>query len=216
MLKTKVKASSITNLTDARYFAAWEAEWLGFNFDAGSEEHIPVQNAIAIKEWVDGVKIVGEFGAMHSAEDIKATIELVGLDAVQLGMLVESSTAIELKNVSIIKEFVVQNDTTEEDIAEHFSNFAACTETFLLDFSKSNFTWEVLQSSEQITLNFVRELCQEFKIIIGMDYSGDMIDDFLEGIIPFGIHVKGGEEEKVGFKSFDVLDEVFENLEIFV
>ncbi len=216
MLKTKVKASSITNLTDARYFAAWEAEWLGFDFDAGSEEHIPIQNMIAIKEWIDGVKIVGEFGATQSAADIAAAIELVGLDAVQLGMLVEASTAMELKDVSIIKEFVVQNDTTEEDIAEHFSNFAACTETFLLDFSKSNFTWEVLQKSEQITVDFIRELCQEFQIIIGLDFSGDMIDDFLENVIPLGIHVKGGEEEKVGFKSFDVLDEVFENLEIFV
>ncbi len=216
MLKTKVKASSITNLTDARYFAAWEAEWLGFDFDAGSEEHIPIQNMIAIKEWVDGVKIVGEFGATHSADDILAAIELVGLDAVQLGMLVETSTAMELKDVSIIKEFVVQNDTTEEDIAEHFSNFAACTETFLLDFSKSNFTWEALQKSEQITVDFIKELCQEFQIIIGLDFSGDMIDEFLESIIPLGIHVKGGEEEKVGFKAFDVLDEVFESIEIFV
>jgi len=216
MLKTKVKASSITNLTDARYFAAWEAEWLGFDFDAGSEEHIPIQNMIAIKEWVDGVKIVGEFGAMHSAADIMAAVKLVDLEAVQLGMLVESETAIELKDIAIIKEFVVQNDTTEEDIAEHFSTFAACTDTFLLDFSKSNFTWEVLQKSEQITVDFIRELCQEFKIIIGVDFSGDMIDEFLENILPLGIHVKGGEEEKVGFKSFDVLDEVFENLEIFV
>ncbi|MGK0365545.1 MAG: phosphoribosylanthranilate isomerase [Saprospiraceae bacterium] len=216
MLKTKVKASSITNLTDARYFAAWEAEWLGFDFDTGSEEHIPVQNMIAIKEWIDGVKIVGEFGPMHSAADITAAIELVGLDSVQLGMLVESSTAIELNGVSIIKEFVVQNDTTEEDIAEHFSNFAACTDSFLLDFSKSNFNWEILQTSEQITVDFIKELCQEFKIIIGLDFSGDMIDDFLENILPLGIHVKGGEEEKVGFKSFDVLDEMFENLEIFV
>ena len=216
MLKTKVKASAITNLTDARYFAAWEAEWLGFNFDAGSEEHIPIQNMIAIKVWVDGVKIVGEFGATQSADDILAAIALVGLDAVQLGMLVETSTAMALNGVSIIKEFVVQNDTTEEDIAEHFSNFAACTETFLLDFSKSNFTWEALQDSEQISVDFIKELCQEFQIIIGIDFSGDMIDDFLENIIPLGIHVKGGEEEKVGFKSFDVLDEVFENLEIFV
>ena len=216
MLKTKVKASSITNLTDARYFAAWEAEWLGFDFDAGSEEHIPVQNMIAIKEWIDGVKIVGEFGVMHSAADITAAVELVGLDAVQLGMLVEPAIALELNGISIIKEFVVQNDTTEEDITEHFSNFSACTDTFLLDFSKSNFTWEVLLESEQITVHFIRELCQEFKIIIGLDFSGDMIDNFLENILPLGIHVKGGEEEKVGFKSFDVLDEVFENLEIFV
>jgi len=216
MLKTKVKASSITNLTDARYFAAWEAEWLGFDFNAGSEEHLPVQNVIAIKEWVDGVKIVGEFGATHSAADIKAAIEFVGLDAVQLGMLTDVATAMELNGVAIIKEFVIQDDTTEEDIAEHLSEFAACTETFFLDFSKSNVTWEVLQKGEEITLDFLRELCQEFQVIIGLDFSGEMMDECLESIFPLGIHVKGGAEEKVGFKSFDELDEVFEALEIFV
>lgn len=216
MLKTKVKASSITNLTDARYFAAWEAEWLGFDFDAGSETHIPVQNMIAIKEWVDGVKIVGEFGATQTAADITAAIELVGLDVVQLDMLTDIATAMELNGVSIIKEFIVQNDTTEEDIAEHLSEFAACTETFLLDFSKSSLTWDALQQGEQITLDFLKELCQEFQIIIGLDFSGEMIDEFLETVFPLGIHVKGGAEEKVGFKSFDELDEVFEALEIFV
>ena len=77
-------------------------------------------------------------------------------------------------------------------------------------------TWEILQKSEQISIGFIKELCQEFQIIIGLDFSGDMIDDFLESIIPLGIHVKGGEEEKVGFKAFDVLDEVFESIEIFV
>lgn len=204
------------NLTDARYFAAWEAEWLGFDFNTGSEEHLPVQNVIAIKEWVDGVKIVGEFGATHSAADIKAAIELVGLDAVQLGMLTDISTALELKKVAIIKEFVIQDDTTEEDIAEHLSDFAACTETFLLDFSKSNVTWEVLQKGESITLDFLKELCQEFQIIIGLDFSGEMVDEFLETVFPYGIHVKGGLEEKVGFKDFDELDEIFETLEIFV
>ena len=31
-----------------------------------------------------------------------------------------------------------------------------------------------------------------------------------------GINVKGGEEEKVGVKSFDELDEIFEAIEILV
>jgi len=50
MLKIKVKASQITNLTDARYFAAWEVEWLGFNFDEGSAHYIPPVEMKAIKE----------------------------------------------------------------------------------------------------------------------------------------------------------------------
>jgi len=29
---------------------------------------------------------------------------------------------------------------------------------------------------------------------------------------PYGLSIKGGEEEKVGFKSFDEVDEIFEVL----
>lgn len=215
MLKTKVKAGSITNLTDARYFAAWEAEWLGFNFDQGAEDYISVQNAIAIKEWVDGVKIVGEFSNIHTAEDINQAIKLVDLDAVQLGMLSDTQLALNVDNVPIIKQFIVQDSTTAQDIEEHFSEFASCAAMFLLDFTKSDISWADINQNKGISKDFLKNLCQEFKIIIAIDFSGDMIDEFLEEIHPHGISVKGGAEEKIGFKSFDELDEVFETIEIF-
>ena len=90
MLKTNVKASSVTNLTDARYFAAWEVAWLGFNFDAGSDRYIQPQLMKAIREWVDGVKAVGEFN-MQAPEEIRAAAELLALDAVQVGMFTDLS-----------------------------------------------------------------------------------------------------------------------------
>ena len=71
MLKTKIKANSITNLTDARYFAAWEVEWLGFNLNPG--ESIALQQVPAIKDWVDGVKIVGEL-SQPSPEEAKLLV----------------------------------------------------------------------------------------------------------------------------------------------
>ena len=83
MLKINVKASQITNLTDARYFAAWEVKWLGFNFDSGSEHYILPQNMKAIKEWVEGVKLVGEF-SFASADDINSAVELLELNVVQV------------------------------------------------------------------------------------------------------------------------------------
>ena len=49
MLKTKVKASSITNLTDARYFAAWGVNWLGFDLRQGSDTYVQPQLVHAIK-----------------------------------------------------------------------------------------------------------------------------------------------------------------------
>ncbi len=68
MLKTLVKASNITNLTDARYFSALEVEWLGYHLEKGAETYIEPQNIIAIKEWVEGPKTVGEFGLQSKAD----------------------------------------------------------------------------------------------------------------------------------------------------
>ena len=122
MLKTRVKASQITNLTDARYFAAWEVEWLGFNFDKGSENYIQPQVMKAIKEWVEGPKLVGEF-SFASAEDIRIAKEMLGLDMVQVGMFVEEETLKALngtcppdRRVPIIKEIVFHNEMTLTDL----------------------------------------------------------------------------------------------------
>ena len=77
MLKVKVKAGSITNLTDARYFAAREAEWLSFPLGEGAGMIEPIK-VKAIAEWVDGVKIVGEFN-FSSPEEIVSLSEGLSL-----------------------------------------------------------------------------------------------------------------------------------------
>lgn len=56
MLSKRIIASDITNLTDARYFAAQGAEFLLFQMDK-----ISVSNVVEIKEWVEGIKILLSF-----------------------------------------------------------------------------------------------------------------------------------------------------------
>jgi phosphoribosylanthranilate isomerase len=60
-LKKTVKAGSITHLTDARFFAAYDVDYLGFCFDPQSPQYISPQEALAIKGWITGPKIVAEF-----------------------------------------------------------------------------------------------------------------------------------------------------------
>jgi len=52
MLKIKVIADNILNLTDARYFAAYGVDYLVFDI-----EKIAPQSIREIKEWIEGVKI---------------------------------------------------------------------------------------------------------------------------------------------------------------
>lgn len=216
MLKIKVKASQITNLTDARYFAAWEVEWLGFNFDQGSDHYISPLSMKAIKEWVEGVQTVGEF-SFASAEDINDAIKLLELDAVQVGMFVDEQIVEEIKGAPIIKEVVISPEVDEVSLKNHLEKYAPHVTYFLLSFEKNGTTWEMLKDNKsQIGIELLHQLCSQYKIILSINISPDAMEDILAIPDLYALNVKGGEEEKVGVKSFDELDEIFEALEILV
>ncbi len=58
----KIKFSSITHLSDARYAAGAWADYIGFCFDPTSNKYIEPAKAKAIIEWLSGCNIVAEFG----------------------------------------------------------------------------------------------------------------------------------------------------------
>ena len=59
-LKTLVKISNVTNLSDARYCAGMGVDMLGFSMDADSPDYIEPKKFAEIRGWVAGVQIVGE------------------------------------------------------------------------------------------------------------------------------------------------------------
>ena len=59
-----------------------------------------------------------------------------------------------------------------------------------------------------------KTLCDRFKIILSIDFELDQLNEMLETVQIHGLSLKGGEEEKVGFKSFDELDEIIDALEV--
>lgn len=212
MLKTKVKASSVTNLTDARYFAAWETEWLGFNLNTGSEYYIQPNTMKAIKEWVDGVKVVGEFD-LQEAEEILAAADMLELDVVQVGTFSTQETlqALHEQEVPIIKEVVVQDTGEFGAIAAQLQAQEAWVSYFLFDFQKSGITWPALLEDGLAEL---KDLAQTYPVLVAMDVDGEQLNAMLEELPVKGISVRGGAEEKVGYKSFDELDELFEAIEV--
>ncbi len=208
MLKTKVKASGVSNLTDARYFAAREVEWLGFPLGTG----ISVEAAKTLMEWVDGVKIVGEFDFPTAAE-IQEAQNILWFDAVQVGMFAALGELAKLQGVTLIKEVVFSEGFTQNELTGHFHQYAACCDTFLLDFTKAAITWQDLQNGHPYPLDLIKNLCEKYQIILAIDCPPNAIDVLLKSLQPYGLSLKGGEEEKIGVKSFDELDEILDALE---
>ncbi len=65
MFKRKIIAQNITNLTDARYFAAWGVEYLSFNIIPESPYLLPLEKIEEIKNWVEGPQTLLEANALE-------------------------------------------------------------------------------------------------------------------------------------------------------
>lgn len=213
MLQTKVKASSVTNLTDARYFAAREVTWLGFNLDEASDTYVSPKMVEAMREWVDGVAFVGEFN-IASAATIKEMVEELKLDALQVGMFTNIETLVDLQtNVPVFKELIIEPETSPEFVAEQLELFQPWVRYVILNFTKNNITWAGMQADAAFSGNQLADWCEHYPILLDMNFDKNMLKNLLEALPLQGICVKGGEEEKIGYKSFDELDEIFDILE---
>jgi phosphoribosylanthranilate isomerase len=82
---------------------------------------------------------------------------------------------------------------------------------FLLDFAKNNIAFTALSSADQEQL---KTLSQAYSLLFHWSDSIAGIQSFLDKVQPYGLALVGGEEEKVGFKSFDELDELLDFLEV--
>ncbi|MEM6379276.1 MAG: N-(5'-phosphoribosyl)anthranilate isomerase [Bacteroidota bacterium] len=212
MLKTQIKASQIGNLTDARYFAAWQVEWLGFSLDTASESYLTPTQVQALKAWVEGPKMVGEFG-LQSLEEIATAANLLELDLVQISPFISAKEASEKIDVPIIKRLIPDPQNPSYYLYEQLKTEQVYVEAFLLNLDSAGISWSMLQRHQGFTIAEIKSWCQEFPIILSLDFPAEKVNEILDQIQPLGLNLIGGEEEKVGLKSFDDLDAIFELLE---
>ena len=208
----KIKASSIQNLTDARYFAAWNVTWMGFCLEPGHEYYCAPKDVQEIKEWVVGPQFVGEFGLSQTEEEIRAAVDLLGLDAVQLPTYAEAGLLERLQDLTVLKEYVLTDWNALPDFAQHCQKLSAFTPYFYLNAEQGGLTWAQLQAQPD-ALAQLQTLSEEYAIILRLACPPEALDALVQIVAPHGLSVQGGEEEAVGLKTFDDLDAFFETLE---
>ena len=214
MLKINIKASHITSLTDARYFAAKDVEWLSFNFIENDASYIDPMVARAMFEWVSVPTIVGEFDH-NTAEEINFYGHNWGLKAIQVGFFTPLSIVKDIKSIPVIKEFRIEEFTNPDYLRAELLAFSPYVQAFQLNFDKNGITWDDLKKpSSMLTVEDLKSLCGDFNIILSIDFEPFMLDEIYE-LKLYGLNVKGSAEERIGVKSFDSMDEIFDALEIF-
>jgi phosphoribosylanthranilate isomerase len=203
MLKTIVKASQIAHLTDARYFAAWYVDFIGFDFRTQ-----PAQKQ-AIMGWLAGVQAVAEVDLDTDAADVQAILTHFGIQWAELSPFYELEEAKKIQQARLIKRLHCEQPAELENLDASLAEWASVAEIMVISL---NFSVQELLAAEDLQAKF-QNWNQKYKILLEMSLEPALIPDLLEKIQPYGLVLKGGLEEKVGFKSFDELDAIFEQLE---
>lgn len=199
-----VKASHITNLTDARYFAAREVDFLGFNLEENTEGYLDPMYMKAIREWVEGPKMVGEFSTA-SFNYVREAAAFLGLDAVQVPASAHAEWTT-LDGLTVIA--TIDGNTTDIDLL--LAQSAPFVAYFLLDIS-------TVMDSETGVLPDVaawEKRCADYPVLLHANLSPALWPVMLEHLQPAGFNLVGGEEERVGVKSFDEIEAIFDALDL--
>ncbi|MGI9161146.1 MAG: hypothetical protein ACR2K1_15470 [Saprospiraceae bacterium] len=195
-----IKASHITNLTDARYFAAKEVHFLGFQLEAGVEDFLDPIYMKAIREWVEGPLIVGEY-SVSPVETIAEAAAFFDLDAVEVG-----EAQIPYLDVLQHLRIILRLEPADEPARVRQA----------LQQAKGRFELAVLQLNDPAVLAVDpaawKALFYDFPILLHADFSPAQYLQLMEQFAPAGFSLRGGAEEKVGVKSFDEIDAIFDAL----
>lgn len=194
MLKTQVKVSSITNLSDARYCAGMGVEWLGFPL-----QEITVEKFTEIRNWLAGVQIVGEF-TKATADQVREAVTTYQPDVIEFD---SSVSLVAIQSIDVSKILRVNIDT--DNLPAIFAASAPYVSHFLLVGDSAD-SLIGMEASIEIW-------AAQYPIILGLDIPEDDLDEWVEQSSIQGIGLVAGEEDRPGFRDFTDLMTILEKLE---
>ncbi|MEM9928788.1 MAG: hypothetical protein AAF840_03125 [Bacteroidota bacterium] len=215
MLATTVLASGITHLTDARYFAAWEVDYLAFPLGEGAGEAISWDYLNALREWVEGPEIVAELGSIDDGEAWLTILTEQKIKTVLLyeGTSDETAEQLHQAGIKIIRQLIIDQYQKGADVESTITEFPA-TDLFLLQF-EDWITYADLFDGSLFGLEALNTVTAAKPCLLQL-HLGEEDPKVIKDKHPIaGFAVRGSSEEKVGYKSFDDLDGLFEGLEVF-
>jgi phosphoribosylanthranilate isomerase len=194
-MKLKVYAADITNLTDARYFAAMGADYLGFHCDEGHPSFIAKAKIREIMDWVEGPQGILFFSGWQDINIMESLLNITGCTGLHVGL------AYTLHHVQSPILF-------RDALPDMVSNFDSAKDLNIVIRMGTEFL-----SDNPDEVSQLYKLCREYSCFLDFGQLPENLLPLLEEIQPSGIVLRGGAEEKTGVKSFDYLDALFDTLQ---
>lgn len=207
-LKTLVKISNVTNLSDARYCAGMGVDMLGFSMDADSPDYVEPKKFGEIRGWVAGVQIVGE----TRSTDPEVIEQL--LDTYQPDVLQVDEAAL-LPYLSTFSKspgglrLILRVDLAQislDQLATLFQTGVTGADYILLESNGPLHLDDDLQT-------VLQRLSARHPVLLGTGLSANNVHDLLANLPVRGIALSGGDEERPGNKEFGELMDILEAVE---
>lgn len=197
-LKTFVKISNVSNLSDARYCAGMMVDIIGFNIDPGTDTYISETDFSEITDWVAGVEFVGEF---HEAteEQIRQSVKSYPVNYIEISDLNL------VEKVGLLgKPLIVRlSINTEDELTQLKSTLSYLDELAKIVLLKSDNSALFEQIDSQIGY-----YNGNLKLLKGYDIT--TTNDLAK--YP-GIELEATQEERPGYKDYGQIMEVLELIE---
>jgi phosphoribosylanthranilate isomerase len=195
-LKTLVKLSNVNNLSDARYGAGMGVSLMGFNFSDKTGKAITKESFAEITGWISGVELVAEF-TDESFEVIERAL---------MGFEVQY---IQTENIEVIGQAqalqvpVIYKSTALPLLSSLPEGMLKLAQYVLVE-------GETILHEE--ALQQIAALARQYPVIVGGDVQPQHLDVLLTLPVA-GIALQGGDEIRPGFKDFDSMADILEQLE---
>lgn len=206
MLKTFVKISNVTHLSDARYCAGMGVDMLGFSVDEASPYYILPKKYADMRGWIAGVRLVAE-SAEDDPQKLLSTLVDYDFDALQ----VENPDLLLYLKSELAKPLLLRVDVDHyeaDELDALMGRYASEVEYFLLESAANTpltadwqHSLDALGRSYPILLGFGLELFSEVPALV-------------DRLTIQGITLRGSEEIRPGFKDFGALMDILEALEV--
>ena len=197
----RIKADAIQNLTDARYFAAWGLDYLGFCLDVQAPDYLAAQEISIIRSWVSGPKAVGELTARQNhanALALQKTFNFAALELAPNANFVEAFSDLRLTDLILRVSLSSFNDL--QALSEHLSYYNPFVHHF------------ILEDLGPYQAQDLKPLLSRHDCSIRAHWSAPSDLALWHQAGARGFCFRGGAEERTGYKSFEDLDLYMEEI----
>lgn len=203
-LKTTVKISNITNLSDARYCAGMGVDLLGFSMDTDAPNYVDPAKFGEIRSWVAGVPIVGETTSTDP-EQIETLLETYQPDLLQVDEAAMLPYLGRFGKPLILRVHLSQ--VTLDQLDTLLATNHVSVEYFLLENPAS------VHLDDDLKM-LLQRLSGRYPLLLGFGANANTILELLDELPATGLALTGGDETAPGNRDFGDLMDILEAIEV--